>query len=107
MNRAAHTETNAGSSRGSLPSSDPRRVMHDMRDAVSDMAEEATDRALSLGGEVKTMATKHPYATIAVAAGLAFTIGALWQIGQTQRRSRLERMWDNLPNRDDLYRYWR
>lgn len=107
MNRASpYSDTSTGLRGGSLPYQDAAEAMQDMRNQVSKYADEAGKQALSLAGEVKNVATRHPFATIAVAAGLAFTIGALWKLNQP--RSRFDDLWDRLPNRSDLMgRRWR
>lgn len=106
MNRAPQHETSSGSVGGTLPSADPRAVMHDMRDKVSEMADEASQKAMTFTTEVKEIVTRHPYATIAAAAGFAFVVGALWKLNQP--RSRYEALWDQLPSRADLMsRNWR
>jgi hypothetical protein len=40
---------------------------------------------------------EHPYATLAVAAGLAFTIGALWKVRASSRKSELQALMARLP----------
>jgi hypothetical protein len=74
--------------------------MQDMRDQVSELADEAGQQAMTFAGEIKDVANRHPYAAIAVAAGVAFTIGALWKLNQP--RSRTDAVWDRLPSRSDL-----
>ena len=100
MNRATPSENSTGSYSGMLPASDPRAVMQDMRDQVSEVADEAGKQAMTFAGEIKDVANRHPYAAIAVAAGVAFTIGALWKLNQP--RSRIDAVWDRLPSRSDL-----
>ncbi len=106
MNRAAPHQTSSGTTSGPLPSSDPRAVMHDMRDTVSGMAEEAGQHAMTFAAEAKQIVARHPYATIAAAAGFAFVAGALWKLNQP--RSRFDAFWDQMPGRADLMgRRWR
>lgn len=106
MNRAPQHVTSSGSVGGTLPSADPRAVMHDMRDKVSEMADEAGHQAMTFAGEAKDIVARHPYATIAAAAGFAFVVGALWKLNQP--RSRFDAFWDQMPGRADLMgRRWR
>jgi hypothetical protein len=106
MNRATPHETSSGTYSGTLPSADPRAVMHNMRDKVSGLADEAGQQAMTFAGEAKQIITRHPYATIAAAAGFAFVVGALWKLNQP--RSRFDALWDLLPSRADMMgRHWR
>jgi hypothetical protein len=77
------------------------------------------DQARDLGGQAGTLASElatavkeRPYATLAVAAGLAFAVGAMWKLKQQQRPpTRLEawrRQLPEMPNLEDwLPRRWR
>lgn len=51
----------------------------------------ATERASQAVGEATTMMKDHPYTTVAVAASLAFAVGALWKMRSNERRSRADR----------------
>jgi hypothetical protein len=89
-----------------MPSADPAVVIGQAREQVTEMAERARDTALTAAGEVRDVVGRHPYATIAAAAGFAFIVGALWKVNQP--RSRYEALWDQLPSRADLMgRSWR
>lgn len=108
MNRATpySHETATGSPLASSLGADPADVMNKAREHVSEMAEQARDTALTAAEEAKNLVTRHPYATIAAAAGFAFIVGALWKLNQP--RSRYDALWDQLPSRADLMgRRWR
>jgi hypothetical protein len=71
-------------------------------DQVSDMGERAGTMANELGMAIK----ERPYTTLAIAAGLAFAVGAIWKLGQQrQPQSRLD-AWraqlPELPSRQNL-----
>jgi len=69
--------------------------------------ERVGDMATGLGNAVK----ERPYTTLAIAAGLAFAVGALWKLGHQRPQSRLDALLarvPDLPNRADLIpRRWR
>lgn len=76
-----------------------------MMDQVSTSARDVGERAGRIGGEVVNAVKERPYTTLAVAAGLAFAIGAIWKIGQRPQPSRLARLraqLPDLPGRDRL-----
>lgn len=108
MNRATpySKETTSGSSMASMPNADPSDIMSQARDQVSEMAGQARDTAMTAAEEFKNVVSRHPYATIAAAAGFAFVVGALWKLNQP--RSRFDAFWDQLPSRADVMgRRWR
>lgn len=73
-----------------------------------DLGERAWERAAAAGEAARESAREHPIATVAVIAGLAFAIGALWKIGRPRQQSRLDGLLSRLselPN--DLPRRWR
>lgn len=73
-------------------------------------AQAAGKEASRLAGEVSAAAREHPYATLAIAAGLAFAVGALWKMGsrpQSRYDALLARLPD-VPNSSALWpRNWR
>jgi len=64
---------------------------------VSEMAREAGSRAVSLTEDIADAIRERPYTALAVAAGLAFTVGALWKLGQQRPHGSLESLLRNLP----------
>jgi len=79
-------------------------------DHVSESARDISERAGSIAEEVVNAVRERPYTTLAVAAGLAFAIGAVWKLGQRPEPSRLDRLLAQLPDlrgRDRLERWWR
>jgi hypothetical protein len=68
-------------------------------------------RAAGLAGDLGTVVRDRPYTTLAVAAGLAFAVGALWKLGHQRPQSRWDALMAGLPElpaRDDLLpRRWR
>ena len=64
---------------------------------VGESAREAGHRALTLAEDIADTVREHPYTALAVAAGLAFAVGALWKLGQQRPRGSLEALLRNLP----------
>jgi hypothetical protein len=73
-------------------------------------ANELRERAGEVASDLAETVKEHPYATRAVAAGLAFVIGALWKMRATPRQSQLEALMarlPELPSAGRLRSYWR
>jgi ElaB/YqjD/DUF883 family membrane-anchored ribosome-binding protein len=91
-------------------SSDMRESTDGIMDQVTDTAREMGDRAAGLAGDIGSAVRERPYTTLAIAAGLAFAVGALWKLGHQRPSSR----WDalmarvpELPRKDWLPQQWR
>jgi hypothetical protein len=73
-------------------------------------ASELRERAGEVASDLAETIKEHPYATLAVAAGLAFAIGALWKVRatprQSQRRTLMARI-PELPSAEHLRSFWR
>jgi ElaB/YqjD/DUF883 family membrane-anchored ribosome-binding protein len=54
-------------------------AVDDMSDRGSDMMEAAQDAALSIGESLEDVLTQRPLATVGIALGLGFLIGATWR----------------------------
>jgi ElaB/YqjD/DUF883 family membrane-anchored ribosome-binding protein len=67
-------------------------------DYVSEQARVAADETGRIAGEIATAARERPYTTIAVAAGLAFALGALWKMRSGRRQSNLDALLAHLPD---------
>jgi hypothetical protein len=81
----------------------------DLARGAEDMASQAAERAKTLASELGETIRERPYTTLAVVAGLAFTLGAVWKLGR-HSPSRLESLMaqlPDLPSRDRLMRYLR
>ncbi len=78
-------------------------------ESMMETANEVRERANEVAGDLAETIKEHPYATIALAAGLAFAIGALWKIQANSRRSQLEQWMSYLPNMNSnsFRSYWR
>ena len=60
--------------------------------------------------DVATTVREHPYAALAVATGLAFSVGALWKLRRPSQQSQLENLMGRLPdfvNAKQLKSYFR
>jgi hypothetical protein len=81
-----------------------------MMDQVTDTARDLGERAETMAEEVGTAIKERPYTSFAIAAGLAFAIGALWKLGHVRPQSRLDSLlakMPDLPSREQLQRRWR
>jgi hypothetical protein len=61
------------------------------------VAEDISDRAVGLAEEIGAVIKERPMTSLAVAAGLAFAVGALWKMGRGPQ-SRLDQLWANMPD---------
>ena len=89
------------------PYADPQHRSQPVAETM-DLGERVWERAATAGEAARDRAREHPIATVAVIAGLAFAIGALWKIGRPRQQSRLDGLLSRLselPN--DLPRRWR
>lgn len=81
-------------------------------EAIIEHGDDLGDRASAMAGDLKAAVEEHPYTTLAMAAGLAFLVGALWKLGQSrQPQSRLDAWLAKVPEFPDrnnlLPRRWR
>jgi ElaB/YqjD/DUF883 family membrane-anchored ribosome-binding protein len=78
---------------------------------VSEQARAAADETGRIAGEIAAAARERPYTTIAVAAGLAFALGALWKMRSGRQQSNLDALLARLPDMPSrsslLPRSWR
>lgn len=70
-----------------------REYSEGLMDQVSDVGE----RAATMAGELGQAIRERPYTTLAIAAGLAFAVGAVWKLGQWRPHSRLDGFLAQLP----------
>jgi ElaB/YqjD/DUF883 family membrane-anchored ribosome-binding protein len=82
---------------GRQPTEKAMDQMKEAADAVSEKVRDLRGRATDLAGDLGTAVKEHPYATLAIAAGLAFAVGALWKLGHQRPQSRLEALLAQLP----------
>jgi hypothetical protein len=64
---------------------------------MSEGAREAGRRAVSLTDDIADAIRERPYTAMAVAAGLAFAVGALWKLGPRRQHGTLDSLLRNLP----------
>jgi hypothetical protein len=64
---------------------------------ASESAREAGRRAVSLTDDIADAIRERPYTALAVAAGLAFAVGALWKLGPQRQHGTLDSLLRNLP----------
>jgi ElaB/YqjD/DUF883 family membrane-anchored ribosome-binding protein len=73
-------------------------------EGIEEHNEGLMQRASKLGGraeevvsDVASTVKEHPLATLAIAAGLAFAVGALWKLRTPSRQSQVEALLARLP----------
>ena len=71
-------------------------------DQLSGAAQDFGAFASEVVGAIK----ERPYATLAVAGGLAFAIGALWMVRRQQPQTAYEAMLSRLPSLPDRQNLW-
>jgi hypothetical protein len=74
--------------------------------AVLDQARQVSARAETVTEELVSAMKRRPYATLAIAAGLAFAVGALWKLGHRRPPTRLEALRAQLPDVRNPMRDW-
>jgi hypothetical protein len=82
----------------------------DHNEGLMHSANELRGLAGEVANDLAETVKEHPYATLAVATGLAFAIGALWKIRATPRQSQQEALMGRLPELPSAARlrsYWR
>lgn len=74
-------------------------------DKAREAAREAGSRAISLTEDIADAIRERPYTALAIVAGVAFAVGALWKLGQQRPQTRFESLLSQLPDlpgRDSL-----
>jgi hypothetical protein len=73
------------------------------------IAEDIGDRAVGLAEEIGAVIKERPMTSLAVAAGLAFAVGALWKMGRGPQ-SRFDQLMASMPDvqsrAQELARRW-
>jgi hypothetical protein len=73
-------------------------------------ANELGGRAEEIVDDIASIVKEHPYATLAIAGGLAFAIGALWKLRSPTRQSRVDALMarlPDLPTAERIRSFWR
>jgi ElaB/YqjD/DUF883 family membrane-anchored ribosome-binding protein len=79
-----------------------------LTDTAGDLAQRSWEQAASVVQTARDTVKENPVATIAIVAGLAFAVGALWKIGQPRGRTRMESLMSRLGDQQkELPRGWR
>lgn len=79
-------------------------------DQVTEIGGEIGDRAATMASDIGQAIKERPLATLAIAAGLAFAVGAIWKLGQRpqSRADSLLAQLSELSSRNGLLpRSWR
>ena len=66
--------------------------------AVLEQARQFDARVETVAEELVTAIKNRPYATLAIGAGLAFALGALWKLGHRRPQTRLQALRAQLPD---------
>lgn len=77
---------------------------------VGEGVQQVTQRVGEVAEDVTTQVKLHPYTTVAIAAGLAFAVGALWKMRGRAQQSPLEQWMASLPqlpSASTMRSYWR
>jgi hypothetical protein len=67
-------------------------------EGVSNQVSELAARAETIAEELAAAIKERPYTTLAIAAGLAFAVGAIWKIGHRQPPTRIEALRARMPD---------
>jgi hypothetical protein len=77
-------------------------------ETVTEFGETALERGTAAAAVARDTVKEHPIATLAVIAGLAFAVGALWKIGQSRQRSSVDSVLGRLSDlQTGLPRRWK
>ena len=74
-------------------------TVEEAKTQVAEMAQRAGQEVRTVAEAVKELVARNPYTTLALTAGLAFTIGALWKLN-SRPSSRFDRILRDLQNID-------
>jgi hypothetical protein len=73
-----------------------------------ELGEQAFDRTTEAAAAARDTVKEHPIATLAIVAGLAFAVGALWKIGKSGQQTRVDSLLSRLGDlQNQLPRRWR
>jgi hypothetical protein len=84
--------------------------VEDHNEGLMQRASELGERAEEVVSDVVSAVKENPMTTLAVAAGLAFALGALWKLRAPSRQSQLEALLarlPDLPKADRIRSMWR
>lgn len=96
----AQTHTRTAMKSGNAYSGDEfQDTVEEAKTQVAEMAQRAGQEVRTVAEDVKELVARNPYTTLALTAGLAFTIGALWKLN-SRPSSRFDRILRDLQNID-------
>jgi hypothetical protein len=77
-------------------------------DQAADLGQQALDQATEAATMARDTVKEHPLTTLAVIGGLAFAIGALWKMQQSNKVSRADALMARLSDlQHQLPKRWR
>jgi len=90
------------------PYTDLHQHSKPMTQAATDLGARAWEESAAAAESVRDAVREHPIATVAIIAGLAFAVGALWKIGLARQQTPTESLLARLSDlQRDLPRRWR
>lgn len=92
----------------STPYAVPPSGPQGLSEKAMELGEQAFDRTTEAAAAARDTLKEHPIATLAIVAGVAFAIGALWKIGQPRQRPHVDSLLSRLGElQNQLPRRWR
>ena len=82
----------------------------DLYDQATETAQDVAERAVETAGSIGAAVRERPYTSLALAAGFAFVVGAMWKSGGRRPRSQWESLVARMPDvpvQEWLPRRWR
>jgi len=77
-------------------------------ETAADLGERAWEQTAAVARSAADAVREHPVATVALIAGLAFAVGALWKLGRQRPQTRTESLLARLSQlQGELPRRWR
>ncbi len=79
-----------------LTNSDPQPGASDPFETTSEFGEQVLDRTAQAAAATVDTIREHPIATLAIVAGVAFAVGALWKLGSSRPETRMDSLLSRL-----------
>ena len=79
-----------------LTNADPQPSASDPFETTSEFGEQILDRTAQAATVTVDTIKEHPIATLAIVAGVAFAVGALWKLGSSRPETRADSLLSRL-----------
>ena len=87
---------------------EPHASQKSRMDQATEMGQQAFDQASEAAAVARDTVKEHPITTLAVVGGLAFAIGALWELQRPSRTTHVDTLMERLSDlQQQLPRRWR